>query len=164
VTITGGKWTTYRKMAEDTIDQAATLAGLPDRPSPTRTLSIHGAHANASAFGPLEAYGSDAPAIQALTREDGALAERLHPRRPTIAAQVVWAARRELARTVEDVLSRRTRELLLDARASIEMAPRVAALLAEELGRDDGWERDQVASYEAVARGYLIEGGTLEVG
>lgn len=163
VTITGGKWTTYRKMAEDTIDQAATLAGLPDRPSPTKTLSIHGAHANAETFGALEPYGSDAPAIQALTRADENLAERLHPRRPTIAAQVVWAARNEMARTVEDVLSRRTRELLLDARASMEMAPRVAEILAAELNRDPAWQERQVAEYRALARDYLIEGGTLDV-
>ena len=163
VTITGGKWTTYRKMAEDTIDQAATLAGLPDRPSPTKTLSIHGAHAHASTFGALQAYGSDAPAIQALTRADPALAERLHPRRPTLAAQVVWAARAEMARSVEDVLSRRTRELLLDARVSMEMAPRVAELLAVELGRDEAWQAEQVEAYRSLARGYLIEGGTLRV-
>jgi glycerol-3-phosphate dehydrogenase len=164
VTITGGKWTTYRKMAEDTIDQAATLADLPDRPSPTKTLSIHGAHANAGTFGDLANYGSDAPAIQALARADAALAERLHTDRPTIAAQVVWAARNEMARTVEDVLSRRTRELLLDARASIEMAPKVAAILAAELGHDDAWQADQVDAYETLARGYLVEGGRLTVG
>lgn len=164
VTITGGKWTTYRRMAEDTIDQAATLAGLPDRPSPTKTLGIHGAHANAETFGALANYGSDAPAIQALTRSDPALGERLHPDRPTVAAQVVWAARHEMARTVEDVLSRRTRELLLDARASIDMAPRVAELLAAELGRDQAWQESQVDAYRALARGYLIEGGSLDVG
>ncbi|MEM6783523.1 MAG: glycerol-3-phosphate dehydrogenase/oxidase [Bacteroidota bacterium] len=164
VTITGGKWTTYRKMAEDTIDQAATLAGLPDRPSPTKTLGIHGAHANAQAFGDLRNYGSDAPGIQALARENAGLGEPLHDRRPTIAAQVVWAARREMARTVEDVLSRRTRELLLDAQASIEMAPTVAALLATELGRDDAWQAQQVEAYVALARDYLIVDGTLEVG
>ncbi|MEM8598561.1 MAG: glycerol-3-phosphate dehydrogenase/oxidase [Bacteroidota bacterium] len=164
VTITGGKWTTYRKMAEDTIDQAATLAGLPDRPSPTKTLGIHGAHANAQAFGDLKNYGSDAPGIQALAREEASLGAPLHQRRRTIAAQVVWAARREMARTVEDVLSRRTRELLLDAQASMEMAPTVAALLAKELGKDAAWQAEQIEAYEALARDYLIEGGTLEVG
>ncbi|WP_420456445.1 FAD-dependent oxidoreductase [Rubrivirga sp.] len=156
VTITGGKWTTYRKMAEDTIDQAALLAGLDDRPSVTADLQIHGAHANAEVFGDLRAYGSDAPALQALIRTDDALAERLHPDRPVVAGQVVWAARHEMARTVEDVLARRTRELLLDARASIAMAPRVATILSEELGHDEDWEREQVTAYRALADGYLL--------
>ena len=163
VTITGGKWTTYRKMAEDTIDQAATLAGLDDRPSVTAHLQLHGAHANAEAFGALHQYGADAPALQALIREDAALGERLHPDRPVVAGQVVWAAREEMARTVEDVLARRTRELLLDARASIEMAPRVASILADELGRDAAWETAQVEAYEALAHGYLIRDDALQL-
>ncbi len=161
VTITGGKWTTYRKMAEDTIDQAATLAGLDDRASVTKQLRIHGYHRNAEVFGDLRLYGSDAPRIQDLIRAEPRYAERLHPTRSTVAAQVVWAARHEMARTVEDVLSRRTRTLLLDARASIEMAPQVALLLAEELGRDAAWQREQVETYTALARGYLLADGTL---
>lgn len=156
VTITGGKWTTYRKMAEDTIDQAATLAGLDDRDSVTAKLQIHGAHDNAGAFGDLRDYGSDAPALQALMREDEALAERLHERRPVRAVQVVWAVRHEMARTVEDVLSRRTRELLLDARAAVEMAPKVAELMAAELGRDADWQRQQVEAFTDLAQQYLL--------
>ena len=156
VTITGGKWTTYRKMAEDSIDQAAMLAGLDDQPSVTATLQLHGAHAHAEVFGDLMAYGADAPELQALIREDARLGERLHPDRPVVAGQVVWAAREEMARTVEDVLARRTRELLLDARASIAMAPRVASILAEELGRDADWEAAQVEAYRALAAGYLL--------
>ena len=163
VTITGGKWTTYRKMAEDTVDQAAVLAGLPDRPCPTEDLRIHGATDAPQADGDgddgLAAYGSDAAPLRALLDSDPRLAERLHPARPVRAGQVVWAARHELARTVEDVLSRRTRELLLDARASVEMAPRVAALLAEALGRDEAWERAQVEAYTALAEGYQMPAG-----
>jgi glycerol-3-phosphate dehydrogenase len=159
VTITGGKWTTYRKMAEDTIDQAATLAGLDDRPSVTRTLSIHGAHPDADSPGDLQAYGADAPALADLARQQPRYAERLHPDRPLIAAQVVWAARHEMARTVEDVLARRTRELILDARASLEMAPAVAELLAEELGRDEAWQREQVEAYAELVRGHLLPEG-----
>ena len=154
VTITGGKWTTYRKMAEDTVDQASVLAGLPECPCVTEDLPIHGA--GGAAEGDLAAYGSDAAALQALLDDHPALREQLHPARPIRAGQVVWAARHELARTVEDVLSRRTRELLLDARASIEMAPRVAALLASELGRGGDWEREQVTAYTALAEGYLV--------
>jgi len=158
VTITGGKWTTYRKMAEDTVDQAATLAGLEDQPSVTRGLHLHGYHPNADTFGLLAPYGSDAPRLQALMKERPELAEPLHPERPVTGAQVVWAARHELARTVEDVLSRRTRSLLLDARASIAMAPAVAALLAEELGHGDDWQAEQVTAYEELAATYLVDG------
>lgn len=157
VTITGGKWTTYRRMAEDTIDQAAVLAGLPDRPSVTQHLRIHGAAPAPDPTAPLAAYGSDASLLDALQRREPGLAQRLHPDRPATAGQVVWAARHEMARTVEDVLARRTRELILDARTSVEMAPRVAALLAEELGRDAAWQRAQVEAYRALARGYVID-------
>ncbi len=156
VTITGGKWTTYRKMAEDTIDQAATLADLPDRPSVTRTLPIHGYHENAGQFGALADYGADAPAVEALIAEHPAWGERLHPSRPVRAGEVVWAVRHEMARTVEDVLARRRRTLLLDARASMAMAPAVAVLMAEELGRDEAWQRAQVEAYRALAAGYLV--------
>jgi glycerol-3-phosphate dehydrogenase len=155
ITITGGKWTTYRKMAEDTIDQAALLADLEDRDCVTKTLQLHGYHKNTEPFGDLAAYGSDAPEIEALMREDARYPKRLHPDHPVVAGQVVWAARHEAARTVEDVLARRTRMLILDARASVDMAAGVAKLLAEELGRDAAWQRDQIESYRELARTYL---------
>lgn len=156
VTIAGGKWTTYRKMAEDTVDQAALVAGLEERPCVTRDLHIHGHHRNSEQFGALRAYGSDAPALQALLRADPGLAEPLHPRHAVAAGEVVWAARHEMARTVEDFLSRRSRLLLLDARASVEAAPAVARLLAAELGRDQTWQDAQVSAYRELAAGYLI--------
>lgn len=156
VTIAGGKWTTYRKMAEDTIDQAALIADLEDRDCVTKSLQLHGYHQNTEPFGSLADYGSDAPELEALMRDDDRHAERLHPHHEVVAGQVVWAVREEAARTVEDVLARRTRMLLLDARASIDMAPRVARLLAEELGRDEAWERDQIEAYTELARGYLV--------
>ncbi|MBX6363884.1 MAG: glycerol-3-phosphate dehydrogenase/oxidase [Gemmatimonadetes bacterium] len=156
VTITGGKWTTYRRMAQDTVDHAATIAGLDDRPCITRDLPIHGHDEHAERHGPLAPYGSDAPAIAALMREVPRGAERLHPDFPTTRAEVIWAARHEMARTVEDVLARRTRMLLLDARASMQAAPAVAAILAEELGEDEAWREAQVASYLELARGYTL--------
>jgi glycerol-3-phosphate dehydrogenase len=155
VTIAGGKWTTYRKMAEDTIDQAALIADLEDRDCVTKNLQLHGYHKNTEPFGALADYGSDAPELEALMRDDAVHAELLHPGHDVVAAQVVWAARNEAARTVEDVLARRTRMLLLDARASIDMAPRVAQLLAQELDRDEAWQRDQVDAYSQLARHYL---------
>lgn len=156
VTITGGKWTTYRKMAEDTVDHAATLAQLEDKPSVTRDLAIHGYHRNAEQFGELAVYGSDAPLIDDLMRENPRFAERLHPDLPARAGEVIWAVRHEMARSVEDVLARRTRCLLLDAKASIEAAPRVAELMGRELGRDEAWREQQILSYRELAKGYLI--------
>jgi glycerol-3-phosphate dehydrogenase len=155
VTITGGKWTTYRKMAEDTVDQAATMAGLDDRPCVTRSLHLHGHHRHADRFGELEDYGSDAPALRELFEEDPRHARLLHEAFTIRAGQVVWAVRQELARTVEDVLSRRTRALVLDARAAVEVAPTVAAIMAEELGQDDAWVEGQVAAFGALAATYL---------
>lgn len=155
VTIAGGKWTTYRKMAEDVVDQAAMIADLDDRPCTTPELRIHGYHANADRFGELEHYGADAPALREVLRERPRFGEPLHPGFPTRAGEVAWAAREEMARTVDDFLSRRTRLLLLDARSAMEAAPAVAELLADELGRDEAWQREQVDAFGAIATGYL---------
>ena len=156
LTIAGGKWTTYRNMAEDCVNQAATLARLPEKQCVTRDLNIHGFHRQAEKFGSLRLYGSDALAIQDLIHSDPDRGEPLHPALPYCGAEVIWATRSEMARTVEDVLARRTRSLFLNARAAIEMAPRVAELMAKELGRDDAWESEQVRSFEQLAKGYLI--------
>ena len=155
LTITGGKWTTYRNMAEDCVNQAATLARLADKPCVTRKLHIHGYHERADRFGPLAVYGSDAPAIQQLIRAEAALGEPLHPALPCCGAEVLWATRQEMARTVEDLLARRTRALFLNARAAIAMAPRVAQLMARELGRDASWQAREVGAFEELAKGYL---------
>jgi len=155
VTITGGKWTTYRKMGEDAVDAAAAVGGLPERPSATRALRLRGWREAPSEPAPWDVYGADAAALLATAAADPSLAAPLHPRLPYAAAQVVWGARHEMARTVEDVLARRTRALLLDARASVECAPAVARLMAEELGRDAAWERGQIEDYERLAGGYV---------
>jgi glycerol-3-phosphate dehydrogenase len=156
ITVTGGKWTTWRGMAEHCVNTAAMLEHLPEKPCPTRSLNIHGFHRYASRFGPLAVYGSDALHIQDLIHADPRLGEPLHPALPSCGAEVVWAARSEMARTVEDALARRTRALFLDARAAIEMAPKAAALLARELGRDEAWQASQVESFRKLAAGYLV--------
>jgi glycerol-3-phosphate dehydrogenase len=156
VTITGGKWTTYRRMAEDCVDRAAPLAGLPPRRCVTRSLLIHGHHEDASSFGPLAVYGNDAYHVRDLIQKEPELGTPLHPAFSYCGAEVVWAARREFARTVEDVLARRTRALFLNARAAVEMAPRVAELLAHELGRDAAWQRQQVEDFARLAEGYMV--------
>ena len=122
LTITGGKWTTYRHMAEDTVDQAALQAHLPVKPCVTRTLRVHGATTDPAAPGPLASYGTDAARIAAIMRDEPELAEPLHAALAVTGAEVVWAARAEMARTVEDVLSRRSRALLLNARAAIAIS------------------------------------------
>jgi glycerol-3-phosphate dehydrogenase len=149
LTITGGKWTTYRAMAEACVDRAADLAKLPRRRCVTRDLRIHGFDPKAS--GPLAAYGSDAAEIKRIRDADPTLATPLHSELPYAGAEAVWAARAEMARTVEDVLARRTRALFLNVRAALAMAPRVAELLARELGRDSRWADDQLRSFSAFA-------------
>ncbi len=156
LTLAGGKWTTYRKMAEDAVDHGIILGGLEPRECVTRELNIHGFHTHPERFGELAAYGSDAPAVEGLIRSDPALAELLHPRLRPRAGEVVWAVREEMARTVDDVLARRTRSLVLDARAAVESAPRVAKLMASELGRDEAWVEAQVESFTEMAKAYIL--------
>ncbi len=155
VTVCGGKWTTYRHMAEDCVNQAAALARLPARPCVTGSLRIHGYHPNAAEFGPLSVYGADAPAVRALAEGEPLLAAPLHPELPYTGAEVVWAVRAEMAQTVEDVLARRTRALFLNAKAAIEMAPAVASLMARELNRGRNWMTEQVRVFSETARNYL---------
>jgi glycerol-3-phosphate dehydrogenase len=156
LTTTGGKWTTYRSMAEHTVDQAADYARLAERPCVTRTLNVHGFHSNAERFGTLSVYGSDALGIQGLMSTSPALAEPLHPELSYTAAEVVWATRHEMARTVEDVLARRTRALFLNARAAEAMAPEVAGLMAGELGWNAERQAAEAASFSVLAKGYQL--------
>jgi glycerol-3-phosphate dehydrogenase len=128
ITICGGKWTTYRRMAEDCVDQAATLGRLPDRSCVTATLPIHRAE-----------MVEDGPAM--------------HPALPYTASHVLRAAREEMARTVEDVLARRTRALFLNAEAAREMAPQVASMLEGETRRDPG-----LAEFLAISERYCMPG------
>ncbi len=156
VTITGGKWTTYRNMAEDCVDQAAQVGQLAPRPCVTRELRIHGWWEGGDVSDPMAVYGSDAEALRGLQRSDPDLATRLHPDLTYTGAEIVWAARSEMARTVEDVLARRTRALLLNAAAARAMAPRVAFLLARELGHDRVWQEEQVRAFEELAGRYQL--------
>ena len=157
VTITGGKWTTYRKMAEDTINKAVMVAGLEEQKCVTKRLLIHGYKKKVDRNNHLYFYGSDKKKLNKLLKANPKLAEQLHSKLPFIKAQVVWAVRHEMARTVEDVLSRRTRALLLDAQSSIEMASEVAKIMAKELGKDNSWRKSQVKQYTELANGYLLK-------
>ncbi len=156
LTITGGKWTTYRHMAEDCVDHAITLGKLREEPCTTRNLRIHGYLENSEPEGSLAVYGADAEAIRWLARDHLELGKPLNSELPYIGAEVVWAARTEMARTVEDVLARRTRALFLNARAARSMAEPVARLLAKELGRDEAWVDAQVKVFEQLAVQYSV--------
>jgi glycerol-3-phosphate dehydrogenase len=156
ITVCGGKWTTYRHMAEDCVNQAATLARLAEKPCITGHLNIHGFHPASEKFGPLWMYGSDAPMVRELERSEPTWAEPLDGALPYTGAEVIWAVRQELALTLEDVLARRTRALFLNARAALRMAPRVVDLMARELGRDAGWQSRQLAAFSEVAKGYVL--------
>ena len=160
ISVMGGKWTTYRKMAEDAVNAAMKSGGLADAPCQTEKLLVHGASQNPNAFAQhpewLRCYGSDADALVSLMKTQPNLATPLHARLPYSMVVVAWAARMEQARTLEDVLSRRTRSLLLDARAALECSADVAQLLAEELGHDRAWAMDQTAQFAQLARHYVL--------
>ena len=158
LTLTGGKWTTYRQMAEDCIDRVLQLLGKPHRPSVTRDLRLHGCPqdqvVSSSRSGAV--YGFDADLLEQLIRQTPSLGERLHADLPIRGAEVVWAVRHEWARTIEDVLARRTRALFLNARASLEMAPAVGQLMASELNRDENWQAAQRAAFRRTASLYTL--------
>ena len=164
LTVTGGKWTTYRRMAEDAIHRAAPLGGLPAVKCRTAELRLHGwiealnedLTENLQTANEWErVYGADLRALHRLAEEDPDLERLLHPQLPFRCSEVIWAARHEMATCVEDVLARRTRSLFLDARASLEAAPITAQLLARELGKDANWEQEQLENYRRVAEAYV---------
>jgi glycerol-3-phosphate dehydrogenase len=159
VTVTGGKWTTYRRMGQDAIDHAAEVAGLAKAASRTLDLKLHGWTDQVAGVSDSDrVYGSDLPMLQQLSSENPDLEKLLHPRLPYRMREVVWAARYEMARTVEDVLARRTRALFLDAKAAIEAAPAVADALARELGKDAAWREKDLQNFLTVAQGYVYLG------
>jgi glycerol-3-phosphate dehydrogenase len=156
VTITGGKWTTYRRMAEDAVDRAAQVANLPPRRCQTHRLPLHGAFPRDPDEIGFIPYGSEHPLVEAICQEEIDGEKNLAPTLPYRQGEVRWQARYEMARTVEDVLARRTRSLLLDAQSAIDVAPLVARLLAQELRHDEHWQQTQVDAFQSLARGYLL--------
>jgi glycerol-3-phosphate dehydrogenase len=156
VTVTGGKWTTYRRMAADAVDHAMKVGSLAATASSTASLKLHGwREPELDGRLSLAVHGSDAAGVAALCEVRPEWSQPIHRALPYMTGEAIWAARHESARCVGDVLARRTRALFLDARASIEAAPKVAALLAEELGRDAAWQIRQAADFEKLAATYL---------
>ena len=160
VTIAGGKWTTYRKMAEDTLTHAIPVGSLPHIPCRTEQLPLWGAIGGEQERGDfrdsLHYYGSDASRVQEIGSENSNYARPLHPNSPYCGAEVVWALRYEMAVRLEDILARRTRSLFLGAEDSKEAAPIVAKIMAEELGHDERWIHQQLKQYAILADGYQI--------
>jgi glycerol-3-phosphate dehydrogenase len=157
ITITGGKWTTFRKMAEDAVDTAIKNVGLIANKCVTKKFKIHGYRPNPDLNNHLYVYGSDMDQIIDLEKRNPEYAEKLHPNHEYRASEVVWAVRSEMARSVEDVLARRVRVLFLNARLSIEMAPKVAQIMAKELGKDQQWIDEQVMAYTKLASGFIVK-------
>ena len=157
VSITGGKWTTYRKMAKDVVNNAAFVAKLPKTECVTDELKIHGYIDKVDTNDVLHYYGCDAEKIKQLQNENTLLKEKIVDGLPYTKAEVIWAVRNEMAMTVEDVLARRTRLLFLDARAAETAAPVVAQLMAEETRQDDIWKEAQIKSFYEVAENYILE-------
>lgn len=156
ITITGGKWTTYRKMAMDVVDKAIALGKLKQHACKTRTTKIHG-YMDRPLSGDLAIYGSDAEGIRSLVVAKPEFGRKLHKDYPYMQAEVIWAVRNEMARTVEDVLARRIRILFLDAAAARILAPEVARLMAVELKKDESWVKTQIDTFNSMAQEYLLK-------
>ncbi|WP_340104056.1 glycerol-3-phosphate dehydrogenase/oxidase [Rhodohalobacter sp. 8-1] len=159
ITITGGKWTTFRKMGEDTVDKAITTSTLPNKKSTSEDMRVHGSvpPEEVDFSNPYYFYGADEEKIQGLINDDDSLGDQIHTDYPYRKAEVVWAARNEMARTIEDFLARRIRILFLDARAAIDMAPAVAKLMAKEMDKTADWEKNQISDFVELANRYLLE-------
>ncbi|RAI99827.1 glycerol-3-phosphate dehydrogenase [Chitinophaga skermanii] len=154
VSILGGKWTTYRRMGEDVVNKLEEVHQWKRTQTATKHLPIHGFKENPDENNPLYFYGADMPSIQTIANEgyNETISESLH----IIAAQVIWAVRNEMARNVEDVLARRTRALFLDAHEAVKVAPKVAALMAKELGKDEQWQQAEIQSFNTLAKTYML--------
>lgn len=157
ITITGGKWTTYRDMAKDVVNKSIEIGNLQAVECKTEELRIHGYQENVDRSNFNYVYGSDWSSILKIEKENPGLAQKLHPDLDYTQSMVVWAVREEMAQTVEDVLSRRLRALLLDARLSIEIAPTVASIMRKELGKDEVWEKEQINQFVNLAQDYLLK-------
>ncbi len=155
ITITGGKWTTYRKMGEETVDLAIQTGQLNPAECKTTHLQLHGYSTDKQA-GHWQVYGADLHHIQALMTERPAYAEKIHDNYDFRVAEVVWACQHEMIVKVEDFLARRIRLTILDAQASLETAPIVAKVMAEQLGKDEHWISQELADYKELVKRYLI--------
>ncbi len=154
ITIAGGKWTTYRKMAQDTVDNAITLAQLKFASCITESLPIHGS--SKSGLKTNSFYGSDEEKITEFSMKNN-LNKPIHPKLNIREGEVLWAVKNEMARTAEDFLARRTRTLFLDAKSAIESSRKVAELMASQLNKKNDWIEEQIAQFKSIAKNYLVD-------
>lgn len=155
VHITGGKWTTYRSMAEHCINKAAEAGKLPGVTCKTKKLAIHG-KSTINSDDHFAIYGSDAEKIKALIKANPELGEKLHEDFPYTKAEVVFFIREEMATCIEDVLARRVRLLFLDAKAAIEAAPGVAEIFKTHAGINESLVNNDLEQFNKLAQGYLL--------
>jgi glycerol-3-phosphate dehydrogenase len=155
ITITGGKWTTYRRMASETIDRAIREKFLEKRMCSTEALSLDDFHGS-FILPHFKVYGRFSGEIEKLSANDPALLLPVHSLFPYTVAEIRWICRNEMPVTVEDILARRTRALFLDSRASVEAAPAVARIMAIEFGHGEEWQKEQVISYIKLAENYML--------
>lgn len=158
ITIIGGKWTTYRKMAEDVIDKVIHKYNFPNIRSKTETLGIHGnildnVEVSKNHF---YIYGSDLPKLEEFQNQNKGYLKKIHSSYNFTVGQIVWSIQNEMARTVEDILARRVRLLFLDARAALEAAPEVAMILKKELNKDEVWMNNQIKEFKNLANNYIL--------
>jgi glycerol-3-phosphate dehydrogenase len=154
-TILGGKWTTYRRMGQDMVDHIEKHLAWKHLKPRTADLHIHGHQETVNWNDPFYFYGSDAALLR--QRINGTAEEWISAELRIHKMQVEWAVEKEMARTVEDVLSRRTRALLLNARESIRICPEVATIMAEAMGRDAAWVESEIAAFTSLAKQYILK-------
>jgi glycerol-3-phosphate dehydrogenase len=154
LTITGGKWTTYRLMAEETINRAIKEGILDRRKCVTSNLRLSSPEISNSASR-LNVYGDRSPEIEQIITDSPEMGIPIDLRLPYSRAEIIWICRNEMPLTLEDMLARRTRALFLNARASSEIAPVVAGIMAEEMGFDEKWQLDQINAYNQLVINYL---------
>ncbi len=154
ISVIGGKWTIYRRMAQDTLDKAIKKGLLEKRPCVTKTMSLYAAQ-DPDRGDRLHIYGKNAEEIKKMIKETLALGKPIHPALPYTPAEILWICHHEMPVHLDDVLARRTRALFLNARASVEMAPEVAKIMAGVMGYDDDWKEEQVKEYQKLVKYYM---------
>jgi glycerol-3-phosphate dehydrogenase len=155
VSLVGGKWTTFRRMGQDTVDYFYRLNGIKKVESNSKNSLIHGAFKDMDAYeNSIDVYGTDAPKLKELALKQPDLDKALHPDFPNKWVEVLWAIREEMAQTVDDILSRRLRIIFQDVDVAIELAPAVAAMMKRELSKDDAWEQEQISTFNKIANKY----------
>ncbi len=154
LSIIGGKWTSYRRMAEETLNKAIKTGILENRKCLTKKFSLF-SHDPELHTKRLQIYGNKAVEIEKMICDQPDLGELVNPLFPYTKAEIVWICRNEMPRTLEDMLARRIRVLFLDVKTSLAVAPAVAEIMADEFRYDNRWKEQQLEEYNKLALNYL---------